>query len=103
MRVLLRLLHQSNIPGRNRVILVTILFQFYLQNHLQTTSDGSIIEIEKKENTMDNTTKQRIREMLTPSDASALIAELEAQEDESISTSIRDSILMDDPEDIKSN
>ena len=48
MRVLLRLLHQSNIPGRNRVILVTILFQFYLQNHLQTTSDGSIIEIEKK-------------------------------------------------------
>ena len=52
---------------------------------------------------MDNTTKQRIREMLTPSDASALIAELEAQEDESISASILDSILMDDPEDIKSN
>ena len=51
---------------------------------------------------MDNTTKQRIREMLTPSDASALIAELEAQEDESISTSIRDSILMDNPADIKS-
>ena len=52
---------------------------------------------------MDNITKQRIRAMLTPSDASALIAELEAQEDESISTSIRDSILMDNPEDIKSN
>ena len=51
---------------------------------------------------MDNATKQRIREMLTPSDANALIAELEAQEDESISTNIRDSILMDDPEDIKS-
>lgn len=50
---------------------------------------------------MDNATKQRIREMLTASDASALIAELEAQGDESISTSIRDSILMDDPEDIK--
>ena len=52
---------------------------------------------------MDNTTKQMIKEMLTPSDASALIAELEAQEDESISTSIRDSILMDNQEDIKSN
>ena len=52
---------------------------------------------------MDNTTKQMIKEMLTPSDASALIAELEAQEDESISTSIRASILMDNPEDIKSN
>ena len=50
---------------------------------------------------MDNAIKQRIREMLTPSDANALIAELEAQEDESTSTSIRDSILMDDPEDIK--
>ena len=50
---------------------------------------------------MDNTTKQMIREMLTPSDASALIAELEAQEDESISTSIRDSILLDNPEDTK--
>lgn len=52
---------------------------------------------------MDNTTKQRIREMLTPSDASALIAELEAQEDENISASILDSILMDNLEDIKSN
>ena len=52
---------------------------------------------------MDNTTKQMIKEMLIPSDASALIAELEAQEDESISTSIRDSILLDEPEDIKSN
>ena len=52
---------------------------------------------------MDNTTKQRIRELLTLSDASALIAELEAQEDENISTSIRDSILMDNQEDIKSN
>ena len=51
---------------------------------------------------MDNTTKQMIKEMLTPSDASALIAELVAQEDESISTSIRDSILMDEPGDIKS-
>lgn len=51
---------------------------------------------------MDNATKQRIKEMLTPSDARALIEELEAQEDESISTSIGDSILMDDPEDIKS-
>lgn len=50
---------------------------------------------------MDNITKQRIKEMLTPSDASALIAELEAQEDENLTTSIRDSILMDDPEDIK--
>ena len=50
---------------------------------------------------MDNATKRAIREMLTPSDANALIAELEAQEDESISTSIRDSILMDDPENIK--
>ena len=50
---------------------------------------------------MDNTTKQRIKEMLTPSDASALIAELEAQEDESISTSILDSILLDNPEDTK--
>ena len=51
---------------------------------------------------MDNTTKQMIREMLTPSDANALIAELEAQEDENISTSIRNSILLDNPEDIKS-
>ena len=51
---------------------------------------------------MDNTTKQMIKEMLTPSDASALIAELEAQEDESISTSIRDSILLDEPGDSKS-
>ena len=50
---------------------------------------------------MDNTTKQMIREMLTPSDASALIAELEAQEDENISTSILDSILLDNPEDTK--
>lgn len=50
---------------------------------------------------MDNITKQRIREMLTPSDADALIAELEAQKDESISTSILDSILMDDPENTK--
>ena len=50
---------------------------------------------------MDNTTKQMIREMLTPSDANALIEELEAQEDESISISIRDSILMDNPEDTK--
>lgn len=47
---------------------------------------------------MDNITKQRIREMLTPSDADALIAELEAQEDENISASIRDSILLDSPE-----
>ena len=44
---------------------------------------------------MDNATKQMIKEMLTPSDANALIAELEAQEDESISTSIRDSILQE--------
>ena len=51
---------------------------------------------------MDNTTKQMIREMLTPSDANALIAELEAQEDTTIFTDIRDSILLDDPEDIKS-
>lgn len=50
---------------------------------------------------MNNTTKQMIRAMLTPSDASALIEELESQEDESISTSIRDSILMDNPENIK--
>ena len=50
---------------------------------------------------MDNTTKQMIREMLTPSDANALIAELEAQEDENISTSIRNSILLDNPENIK--
>ena len=50
---------------------------------------------------MDNTTKQMIREMLTPSDARALIEELESQEDESISTSIRDSILLDNPEDTK--
>ena len=50
---------------------------------------------------MDNTTKQMIKEMLTPSDADALITELEAQEDENISTSIRDSILLDDPEDTK--
>ena len=42
-----------------------------------------------------------IKEMLTPSDASALIAELEAQEDESISTSILDSILLDNPENTK--
>lgn len=46
---------------------------------------------------MDNTTKQMIREMLTPSDANALIAELESQEDESISISIKDSILLDNP------
>ena len=51
---------------------------------------------------MDNATKQRIREMLTPSDASALIAELETQEDENLTASILDSILLDDPEDIKS-
>ena len=50
---------------------------------------------------MDNTTKQAIKEMLTPSDADALIAELEAQEDENISTSIRDSILLDNLEDTK--
>ena len=50
---------------------------------------------------MDNATKQAIREMLTPSDASALIAELESQEDENISTSIRDSILSDNSEDTK--
>ena len=50
---------------------------------------------------MDNTTKQMIREMLTPSDANALIAELEAQEDENISTSIRNSILLDNLEDTK--
>lgn len=50
---------------------------------------------------MDNTTKQMIREILTPSDADALIAELEAQKDESISASIRNSILMDDPENTK--
>ena len=50
---------------------------------------------------MDNATKQRIREMLTPSDANALIAELESQEDSTISTSIRNSILLDNPEDIK--
>lgn len=50
---------------------------------------------------MDNATKQRIREMLTPSDARALIEELEAQEDESISTSIRDSISLDNPENVK--
>ena len=50
---------------------------------------------------MDNATKQRIREMLTPSDADALIAELESQEDESISTSIRNSILLDNLEDTK--
>lgn len=53
---------------------------------------------------MDNETKRMIREMLTPSDASALIAELETQEDENISTSILDSILMDNldnPEDTK--
>lgn len=52
---------------------------------------------------MDNTTKQRIREMLTPSDADALIVELETQEDENLSASIRDSILLDNLEDIKSN
>lgn len=50
---------------------------------------------------MDNATKQRIREMLTPSDADALITELETQKDENISASIRDSILMDDPENTK--
>ena len=50
---------------------------------------------------MNNTTKQMIREMLTPSDASALIAELESQENENISTGILDSILLDDPEDTK--
>ena len=50
---------------------------------------------------MDNITKQRIKEMLTPSDASALIAELEAQEDENLSASILDSILLDNPEDTK--
>lgn len=50
---------------------------------------------------MDNATKQKIREMLTPSDANALIAELEAQEDESISTSIRDSISLDNSENTK--
>lgn len=50
---------------------------------------------------MDNIAKQMIKEMLTPSDASALIAELEAQEDESISTSILDSILLDNPENTK--
>ena len=61
-----------------------------------------VLLLNKKKNTMDNTTKQAIKEMLTPSDANALIAELEAQEDESISTSIRDSILMDNLEDIKS-
>lgn len=52
---------------------------------------------------MDNTTKQKIREMLTPSDADALIKELETQEDENISTSILDSILLDNPEDTESN
>ena len=51
---------------------------------------------------MDNATKQRIREMLTPSDASALIAELETQEDENLTASILDSISLDDPENIKS-
>ena len=51
---------------------------------------------------MDNITKQRIKEMLTPSDARALIEELETQEDKNISASILDSILLDDPEDIKS-
>lgn len=50
---------------------------------------------------MDNATKQIIKEMLTPSDASALIAELEAQEDSTISTSILNSILLDNPEDTK--
>lgn len=50
---------------------------------------------------MDNATKQMIREMLTPSDADALITELEAQEDESISISIRNSILLDNLEDTK--
>ena len=50
---------------------------------------------------MDNTTKQMIREMLTPSDANALIEELESQEDENISTSIRNSILLDNLEDTK--
>ena len=48
---------------------------------------------------MNNTTKQMIREMLTPSDADALIAELETQKDENISASIRNSILSDNPED----
>lgn len=52
---------------------------------------------------MDNTTKQRIKEILTPSDANALIAELETQEDENISASILDSILLDNLEDTKSN
>ena len=51
---------------------------------------------------MDNATKQRIKEMLTPSDANALIEELESQEDENLSASLLDSILMDNPEDIKS-
>ena len=50
---------------------------------------------------MDNITKQRIKEMLTPSDANALIAELEAQKDENLTTSILDSILLDNPEDTK--
>ena len=50
---------------------------------------------------MKDTTKQAIRAMLTPSDADALITELESQEDESISTSIRNSILLDNPEDTK--
>ena len=50
---------------------------------------------------MDNATKQRIKEMLTPSDANALIAELEAQDDENIFTDIRNSILLDNPEDTK--
>ena len=50
---------------------------------------------------MDNTTKQMIREMLTPSDADALIAELESQEDENISASILDSILLNNPENTK--
>ena len=50
---------------------------------------------------MNDTTKQMIREMLTPSDARALIEELEAQEDENISDSIRDSISLDNPENVK--
>ena len=42
-----------------------------------------------------------IREMLTASDASALIEELETQKDENISAGILDSILMDNPENTK--
>lgn len=50
---------------------------------------------------MDNATKQAIKEMLTPSDADALIAELEDLKDENLSTSILDSILLDNSEDTK--